>query len=304
MKRIVTLVSRRLLLVARKSIAWVAPVAVISVAVALPPKAALAEGGPKHLFYTLGGSNPAAEELWAIQVSGSKITTTEVGTLSGGGCASLALSPLTGKLYSMCGDPATFPLGDMRLVTIDTNSGLATPIPSGSVNQLGVMAMAFAPDGTLYAVGGCVPYLAPPFSTPDCNPGAPDFNSLYTVDVNTGDVTRVGSTGASEYFMDLAFDRNGNLFGETSTLTPAYPPAVLYQIDRATGEATKIVNLVGSSTVMGLAFDQNGKLYATDFTQNPCFYLIDPKTGFETAIGALPFGLSTALELADPLKTH
>jgi hypothetical protein len=189
-------------------------------------------------------------------------------------------------------------------VTIDTNSGLATPIPSGSVNQLGIMAMAFAPDGTLYAVGGCVPYPAPPFGTPDCNPGAPGFNSLYTVDVRTGDVTLKGSTGAPEYFMDLAFDRNGNLFGETSTLTPAYPPAVLYRIDTTTGEATRIVNLVGSSTVMGLAFDQNGKLYATDFTQNPGFYLIDPKTGFERAIGALPFPQSTALELADPLKAH
>jgi hypothetical protein len=274
--------------------------------VALAPKAALAEGGPKHLFYTLSGANPEAEELWAIQVRGSKITTTEIGPLSGGGCASLALSPLTRKLYSMCSvDPSTFPLGDMQLVTIDTNSGLATPIPSGSVNQLGVMAMAFAPDGTLYLVGGCVPYLAPPFSTPDCNPGAPGFNSLYTVDVKTGDVTLIGSgTGAPEYFMDLAFDRNGNLFGETSTLTPAYPPAVLYRIDTTTGKATKIVNLVGSSTVMGLAFDQNGKLYATDFTQNPGFYLIDPKTGFETAIGALPFGQSTALELAEPLTAH
>ena len=277
--------------------------ALLLAAVALVPNAALAEGGPKHLFYTLGG-NATAEELWAIQVSGSKTTTTEVGLLSGGGCASLALSPLTGKLYSMCGDPLTFPLGDMELVTIDTNSGLKTPIPSGSVNQLAIMAMAFAPDGTLYAVGGCVPYLALPFNTPDCNPNAPGFNSLYTVDVQTGDVTLIGPTGAPEYFMDLAFDSNGNLFGVTSALTPAYPPAVLYQIDIASGTAKNPVNLVGSSTVMGLAFDQNGKLYATDFTQNPGVYLIDSKTGFESAIGALPFPFSTALELAEPLTTN
>jgi len=281
--------------------------ALLLVALALAPKAALAGGGPQHLFYTLGGPNPAT--LYAIQLSGSKITTTQIGNGIGGakplGCASLAMSPLTGKLYSMCGDPSTFPLGDFQLVTVDTNSGLATPIPSGSTNQLGIMAMAFASDGTLYAVGGCVPYLAPPFSTPDCKPDAPGFNTLYTVDVTTGGVTPIGSgTGAPEYFMDLAFDRNGNLFGETSTLTPAYPPAVLYQIDLTTGKATKPLNLVGSSTVMGLAFDQNGKLYATDFTQNPGFYLIDPKTGFERAIGALPFPQSTALELADPLKAH
>ena len=259
------------------------------------------------MFYTLGGPNPAT--LYAIQLRGSKVTTTQIGNGIGGatplGCASLAMSPLTGKLYSMCGDPTMFPLGDFQLVTVDTNSGLATPIPSGSKNQLGVMAMAFAPDGTLYAVGGCVPYQAPPFGTPDCKPDAPGFNTLYTVDVNTGALTPIGSgTGAPEYFMDLAFDRNGNLFGETSTLTPAYPPAVLYQIDLTTGKATKPLNLVGSSTVMGLAFDQNGKLYATDFTQNPGFYLVDPKTGFERAIGALPFPFSTGLELADPLKAR
>jgi hypothetical protein len=277
--------------------------ALVLAAVAVAPKAALAGGGPKHLFYTLGGPNPAT--LWAIQLSGNKITTTQIGSGAGGGCASLAMSPLTGKLYSMCvHDPTTFPDGDMYLVTIDTNSGLATFPPSGTKNNLGIMAMGFTPDGTLYAVGGCVPYPDPPAEggTFDCNPGAAGFNSLYTVDVRTGDVTLIGPTGAPEYFMDLASDRNGNLFGETSTLTPAYPPAVLYQINRATGEATKINNLVGSSTVMGLAFDQNGKLYATDFTQNPGFYLVDPKTGFETAIGALPFPESTALELADPLN--
>ena len=280
--------------------------ALVLAALALAPKAALAGGGPRHLFYTLGGPNPAT--LWAIQLSGSKITTTQIGSGAGGGCASLAMSPLTGKLYSMCvHDPTTFPDGDMYLVTIDTNSGLATFPPSGTKNNLGIMAMAFAPDGTLYAVGGCVPYPDPPAEggAADCNPGAPGFNTLYTVDVNTGALTAIGSgTGAPEYFMDLAFDRNGNLFGETSTLLPAYPPAVLYQIDLTTGKATNSVNLVGSSTIMGLAFDQNGKLYATDFTQNPGFYLVDPKTGFERAIGALPFPTSTALELADPLKAH
>ncbi len=53
------------------------------VAVALAPKAALAEGGPQHLFYTLGGPNPAT--LYAIQLSGSKITTTQIGNGIGGG---------------------------------------------------------------------------------------------------------------------------------------------------------------------------------------------------------------------------
>ncbi len=51
---------------------------------------------------------------------------------------------------------------------------------------------------------------------------------------------------------------------------------------------------------MGLAFDRDGKLYGTDFVQNPGLYLIDIKTGFETAIAALTFDFSSALELASP----
>jgi len=121
------------------------------------------------------------------------------------------------------------------------------------------------------------------------------------VNVATGVFTRVGSTGASEYFMDLAFDRDGNLWGVTSCLNPCYAPAVLYRINPETGAATKVVNLVGSNTVMGLTFARDGKLYATDFTGNSGLYVIDPKTGFETAVAAMPFGLSAGLDLADPL---
>jgi DNA-binding beta-propeller fold protein YncE len=101
--------------------------------------------------------------------------------------------------------------------------------------------------------------------------------------------------------MDLAFDRDGNLFGVTTSLNPSYVPAKLYRINPATGAATKIVNLVGSNSVMGLALAPDGKMYATDFTQNPGLYLIDPKTGFERAIAAMPFSLSSGLELANPL---
>jgi hypothetical protein len=247
----------------------------------------------RHVYYTTSSSTPAIE-LWAIEVTGSKITTTDIGPINAGGCASLAMSP-SGTLFSMCG----VLFGTQQLATIDVKTGHGTlfgaPVPG-----LAIMAMAFGPNGVLYAVGDCNPngaYL-------DCGPGPnndPNFNSLYTVDVGTGAVTRVGPTGAPEFFMDLAFDRHGNLWGETSSLQPSYTPAVLYRINTETGAATKIVNLVGSSTVMGLAFAPSGKLYATDFTANPGLYLVDPKTGFESAVAALPFGLSSGLELADPL---
>jgi hypothetical protein len=95
--------------------------------------------------------------------------------------------------------------------------------------------------------------------------------------------------------MDLAFDRYGRMFGVTTTLAPSSVPAILYELDPATGAATKVVDLIGSSQVMGLAFGDEGKLYGTDFMDVPGFYLIDMKTGFETAIGSLPIGSSSNL---------
>jgi hypothetical protein len=248
----------------------------------------------RHVFYTLAFSTGVGE-MWAIEVIGSKVTTTDIGPIKTKGCATLAMSP-SGTLMSMCG-----PLfGNQQLTSFDTKTGLATlfgvPVPG-----LAVMAMAFGPDGTLYAVGGCYPNGNPNDLNTDCSSSDPNFNTLYTVNEVTGVFTRIGSTGAPEYFMDLAFDRHGKLWGVTSCLNPCYAPAVLYRINSETGAASKIVNLVGSNTVMGLAFAPDGKLYADDFVGNSGFYLVDPKTGFETAVAAMPFGLSAGLELADPL---
>jgi hypothetical protein len=232
------------------------------------------------LFYSTS-STASNAEVFAIQVRGSKITSRDIGSTSGGNCISLALSP-SGKLYSMCGDLS----GIQQLATIDLKTGQAN-LFGVPVSGLAVMAMAFAPNGILYAVG-------------NFNPSDANYNSLYMVDDATGAFTRVGSTGAPQFFMDLAFDRNGNMFGVTTDGNCSFVPAILYHINPTTGKARKPVNLVGSNCVMGLAFGKDGKLYATDFAQNPGLYLIDIKTGFETAIAALPFGFSSALELVNP----
>jgi hypothetical protein len=272
---------------ASRNLRVIAAVAILSSVPVVTTLKAAEDDQAKDLFYSTSGGGA---ELFAIKVSGSKITTMDIGPTDGGNCLSLAMST-SGTLYSMCG-----PLfGAQRLATIDPKTGLANvfgvPVPG-----LAVMAMAFAPNGVLYAVGDCNPN-----ATFVCTPGSdPNYNSLYTVNDATGDLTRIGSTGAPEFFMDLAFDRNGTMFGVTSTVNPSPVPAILYRIDSATGTATKIVNLVGSNSVMGLAFGQQGKLYATDFAQNPGLYQIGMKTGFETAIAALPFGFSSALELANP----
>jgi hypothetical protein len=260
----------------------------------ISPSGALAamsarHGGADQVFYTTSGAGtglPNGAEIFAITVRGATVTTRDVGPTHGGDCGSLALSP-HGTLYSMCG-----PLfGAQQLATIDQATGRAH-LFGVRVRGLAVMALAFR-AGTLYAVGDCNP--AP--KTFECTPGPAAYNSLYTVNLRTGAFTRIGPTGAPQFFMDLTVDRHGTLLGVTTTLNPSLTPAILYRIDPATGTATKLVNLVGSNTVMGLAFGRDGKLYATDFVQNPGLYRIDPATGFQTAIAALPFGFSSGLEL-------
>jgi hypothetical protein len=249
-----------------------------------------------NVFYTTSGAGtglPNGAEIFAIEVSGSKITTRDIGPTLGGDCASLALSP-SGTLYSMCGSL----FGAQHLATIDPKTGRAN-LFGVAVPGLAVMALAFGPNGVLYAVGDCNPDANFECNTP-ASPSDPNYNSLYTVNAKTGALTRIGSTGAPQFFMDLAFDRNGKLLGVTTTDNPSSIPAILYRVDPATGKATKIVNLVGSNSIMGLAFGREGTLYATDNPQNSGLYLIDSATGFETAIVGLPFGFSSDLVLMNP----
>ena len=264
----------------------------------IAPSAAVAansvgQDGAASVFYTTSGAGnglPNGAEIFAITVSGATVTTRDVGPTKGGDCGSLALSP-HGTLYSMCGSL----FGVQQLATINKQTGLADQF-GVKVPGLAVMAMAFGPNGTLYAVGDC----NPDPTTFECTPGPADYNSLYKVNQKTGAFTRIGSTGAPQLFMDLTFDSHGTMLGVTTTVNPSPTPAILYRIDPAKGTATKLVNLVGSNYVMGLAFGRDGKLYATDAFPNSGLYRIDPKTGFETAIAALPFGSSSDLVLMNP----
>lgn len=250
-----------------------------AVSVAVLCAISVSPGQADDLFYSI---SEAASDLIAIHVQGVNKTTTPIGPTGGGGCISLALSPW-GTLYSMCG-----PLfGTQHLATIDRGTGLATVFGTG-VSGLAVMAMKFGPDGSLYAVGNCNPVAG------EC--AGP--NSLYKVDVRSGVLAPVGPTGAPLYFMDLALDSHGNMYGVTCPLSPSNGPlSTLYTINLATGAATKVVDLVGSTSIMGLSFDQEkNKLYATDFYSiNSALYEVDLKTGFLTPVATTGYGFSSNL---------
>jgi DNA-binding beta-propeller fold protein YncE len=212
--------------------------------------------------------------------------TTLIGATGGGACLSLALSPW-GTLYSMCG--SLFEV--QQLATIDLGNGHANVFGTG-VSGLAVMSLTFGPDGTLYAVGNCNP------GPTECTHGPLTYNSLYRVNVGTGAFTLIGSTGAPLFFMDLAFDRDGNMYGVTCPLSPSNGPlSTLYRINLATGKATKVVDLVGSTSIMGLSFDrEKNKLYATDFYSiNSALYLVDIKTGFLTPVATTGYDHSSNL---------
>jgi hypothetical protein len=227
-------------------------------------------------FYGVVNSPSADGKLVSIEVRASNdVTITPIGTIGTYGCTSVALST-DGTLYSVCG-PSDFvdakhqyfcmTPGPQQLATIDPKTGRATMF-GAPLEKLNVMALEFAPDGTLYAVG-------------DSNPASPTFNTLYTVDRKTGAFTAVGSTGVPQpnFFMDLAFDARGTMYGASMF--------GLFTIDRKTGTANKVASFVGGGAVMGLSYNATqDKLYATDYKgPRSDVYVVDIQTGFLTPVG-------------------
>ena len=237
-------------------------------------------------FYGIVNSPAADGKLVAIDVRDQNdVTITPIGAIGTFGCTSVALSK-EGTLYSVCG-PSNFTdskhkyfcmtPGPQQLATIDPKTGHAS-LFGAPVEKLNVMALEFAPDGTLYAVG-------------DANPASPTFNTLYTVDQKTGAFTAVGSTGVPDpnFFMDLAFDARGTMYGASMFS--------LFTIDRKTGTATKVVDFVGGGGVMGLSYNaRQDKLYATDYNApGSALYVVDAKTGFLTPMASMGHPLAHGL---------
>jgi hypothetical protein len=237
-------------------------------------------------FYGIANSPAPDGKLVSIEVRAQNdVTITPIGTIGTYGCTSVALSS-QGILYSVCG-PSNFvdskhqyfcmTPGPQRLATIDPKTGHATMF-GAPLEKLNVMALEFAPDGTLYAVG-------------DSNPASPTFNTLYTVDQKTGEFTAVGSTGVRQpdFFMDLAFDARGTMYGASMF--------GLFTIDRKTGTANKVASFVGGGGIMGLSYNvKEDKLYATDYKEPASdVYLVDIHTGFLTPLGTTGYGNSHGL---------
>jgi hypothetical protein len=186
----------------------------------------------------------------------------------------LGFCPPNGAPYTI-----TNTFGAAQLATLNLGTGAATPVGSPLGQALNIMAFTCSPDATLYAIG-------------QFNPTDPAFNSLYTVNRETGLASLIGSThvldpldpsGFSGFLMALAFGPDGTLYGANSAST-------LFRIDPDTGKATKVVDFVHSASgeplvgVMGLAIDSDGNFYVSDFVASSSIYSLDVSTGVATPI--------------------
>jgi hypothetical protein len=228
--------------------------------------------GDQHRNTTLFATAQAGEVLLSIDVDAG--TSRNIGSTGfPPQSLALAITPDGTAAYTIANAQAP---AEAHLAKIDLTAATEALVGTHSLEtDLYIMGMTLAPDGVLCASG-------------DFDPSSPTFNSLYTIDVNTGLASRVGSFDAgsakSAYIMSFGFDPDGTMYGASMMS--------LYTIDRITGAATRVADFSGASTdpskVMGIAFDGNGRLYAADYVDlsdgGSTIYSVNRETGVLTPL--------------------
>jgi hypothetical protein len=86
-------------------------------------------------------------------------------------------------------------------------------------------------------------------------------DSMYTINLQTGEATPVGRTGFTQMTNDMSFDGDGNLYGVTSLPNQE---GQFFQIDQTSGAGTLIGSGVGYNHTTGLAYSINGPVVSVD----------------------------------------
>jgi len=158
--------------------------------------------------------------LWEIDPENGDMT-----SIGGGGtsCNGLAWDPVYNRLYGTTGT---------MLVEYDPNTGEQEFIGSHGQSGKTMIALAINLEGVCYAWD----VLWDGEST------------LFTVDLETGAATEVGSMGETlVYAQDGHFDYRSNVL----YLTAYYPQGFLATVDTETGELTRIGNFEGGAQITG-----------------------------------------------------
>jgi len=115
-----------------------------------------------------------------------------------------------------------------------------------------------------------------------------DNSDLMKMDINTGEITDIGSSNPNIPFMSfwtgLTCDRNTGMYYACAT---NWDESYLYAIDITTGAST-VIGSTGLHYLQGIAIDGTGQMYGIDAATDKA-YLIDKATGAATALGPLGF---------------
>ena len=199
--------------------------------IGFPWSAALAFCRPGGRPYTITNMGSASEQLATLDLSTGAATL--VGPPLGQtlGIMGLTCSP-DGTLYAS--QSTASQVSSNGLYTVDRETGQASLIGPIGADKV-IMALDFAPDGTLY---GASP------------------SALYTIDVLTGQATKVTDFFGASVVMGLAIAKDGDFF--ISDYRPVPPASTVFALDVSTGTATPILN-TGLAKVHAIAFKFPGR---------------------------------------------
>jgi len=235
--------------------------AFFAAALAAPPASA-------ETLYGADGAQGNLSSLYVLDAGTGGIICT-VGPI-GFGVTGLAVHPATGVLYGSTGNAS--PVSPGSVITIDKTTGAGTLVGSFGVAGRTMADLTFTSDGTLYG------WLTGPAGGPD---------DLYTINLATGSVTKVGTSGlVSTFGNGLAADSGNTLY-----LAPGGDTGSFFTVDRFTGAVHAFAALSGGSgnPIAAMAFNAAGTLYGVDLgpevPARASLITIDKTSGAITTLG-------------------
>ena len=231
----------------------------------------------QETLYVATGSKGASGVLYTVDPLTAASTMVGPITTSAGaiGMTGLAFDPLNGVLYGITGLES--PNSPRNLVTINPATAAATVVGTltSTFGTTGLTDISFRSDGTLFGISP---------------------STLYTINLGTGALTSIGSTGENPPGGGLAFNSSGTLYSagiatgtvdtlNTSTGARAVGPTMTGAPHAGSLGAMMALGFSSATTLYAAnsAREQNG---ATITTVN--LVTINPGTGVVTNIGALP----------------
>jgi hypothetical protein len=261
------------------------------------------------VFYASSGGGNSGNMLTIDRETG-------VGTILGpslfGEITSLAVNPDNDVLYGLAGG------GNSDIVRVNADQGDAYTLFTLGIP--GLSGIDFDTSGTLYASNqngdiytidlnsGDYSYVTT--STHPLNAICFDPNtnqlygalrkgfgnykdSVYTIDLLTGEATPIGRTGFNVLTNDMTFDEDGKLYGVSGS---SNQEGKLFEIDLADGSGTLIGTGVGFNHTTGLAFSINGPIVSVDGEQSVIPEEYSLKQNYPN-----PFNPTTKIEFSLPV---